>query len=58
MLGIANSAQPVFCTAIRLLNGTRLHSHVILHCPRFRAARERILKLASPTLSPNILFGM
>jgi hypothetical protein len=36
----------------------QIPSHVIIHCPRFRAARERILKATSPTLSPNILFGM
>ncbi|KAH9963976.1 hypothetical protein BGW80DRAFT_1349130 [Lactifluus volemus] len=57
MLGIANSTRPVFRTAIRLLNGTRLHRHSFCTSPRFRAARERILKQASPMLSPNISSG-
>jgi hypothetical protein len=82
--GIASTARPVFCTAIRLLTehaftgeynarhrprAPDLHdclcglvdiqtpSHVIFDCPRFRDARERILRQASPTLSPNIIFG-
>ncbi|KAH9958001.1 hypothetical protein BGW80DRAFT_1377616 [Lactifluus volemus] len=32
-------------------------THIIFHCERFRAARDRHLRPVSQTLSPSIIFG-
>ena len=84
MVGIAEAARPVFCTAVRLLTEhaftgeynarhrprapdphgcqcglapLQTPTHVICECPRFEAARERILRHSTANLSPNIIFG-